>query len=143
MFYGYNRSEKDAPEGCEKFWLDDHTTHRQERDDMILSLDPDAGDVVVVLAKGDLGKGAEAAGIVSAIEAKGASVEVHKPEKMPETRGRPPNFNPTPEQDRKIKRLYKSYQVMSYVLMRATDIMEGFPVKAHHLKRRYGNRWKE
>lgn len=141
MFYGYKRSPKDAPPYCEKVWLDDERTNRQERDDMILALRPAGADVVVVLAESDLGRGRELPAIRAAIEAKGATVSVEAPEQEPERRGRPAKFTPNADQDAKIRRLYRSYQVMSYVLTRATEIMRGFEVKAHHLKRRYGNRW--
>jgi hypothetical protein len=138
MFYGYKRAPKDAPADCEKVWLDDAKTGRQERGDMMLSLSD--GDIVVVLAQSDLGRGAEVKAIVAGIEAAGASLSVGPPEVIPAQRGRPPMFAPDPEQDRKIRALYHSYNVMSYVLDRASAIM-GWPVQAHHLKRRYGNRW--
>jgi len=143
MFYGYKREKKDAPKDCEKIWLDDEKTHRQERDVMLRDVRHGPGDdIVVVLAESDLGRGRELPEIKEALKEAGAIIEVRAPEKPADRRGRPAIFDPDAGQDRKIKRLYFSYLQMSYVLERATEIMGGFEVKVHHLKRRYGNRWK-
>lgn len=138
MFYGHGRAPEDAPPGCDQVWLDDAKSKRQERADMMLSLRD--GDEVVVLARSDLGRGAEVAALEAAITGAGASLAVDAPEVMPRKRGRPARFDPTPEQCAKIKALYHGFNVMSYVLQRASNIA-GMEVKAHHLKRRYGNRW--
>ena len=151
-FYGYKRAEKDAPEGVERKWLDDATTARQERHDMMLAIARDAdrpeGDDVYVLALGDLGHGAEAAAMHDAIKSEGARLHIIKAEAVPETRGRPAMFDPDAAKDKKIRTLYRSYNQMAYVLTRVNAIYnQGLPasdrieVKAHHLKRRYGNRW--
>lgn len=138
IFYGYKRKPDDAPDGCEQVWLDDAKSERQERFDMMLGLRD--GDTVVVLARSDLGRGAETKAIEAAIENTGAKLVIEAPEVMPKPVGAPAKFNPTPEADAKIKALYHGYNVMSYVLRRASDLT-GMEVKAHHLKRRYGNRW--
>lgn len=139
-FYGYKRQPQDAPDGCDETWLDWPGTERQERDDMLLALRP--GDAVVVLAKGDLGTGREIPAMVEAIQEAGAVMEIFTPEKAPPARqGRPPTFDPTPEQDAKIRRLYHSRVVLSHVLKRASEIM-GYEVKRYHLTNKYGARWK-
>ena len=138
IFYGYKRRPDDAPDGCEQVWLDDAKTERQERFDMMLGLRE--GDTVVVLSRSDLGRGAEVKALEAAIEGKGAALVVDAPEVLPKPVGRPARFAPTPEADAKIKALYHGYNVMSYVLRRASELA-GMEVKAHHLKRRYGNRW--
>lgn len=138
IFYGYKRRPDDAPDGCEQVWLDDTKTERQERFDMMLGLRD--GDIVVVLSRSDLGRGAEVKAIEAAIEGKGAALLIDAPEVMPKPVGRPARFSPKPEADAKIKALYHGFNVMSYVLRRASELA-GMEVKAHHLKRRYGNRW--
>lgn len=140
-FYALNRQPHEAPEGVDKVWLDGPTTERQERDDMMDQLR--GGDVVVVLATTDLGHGREIRSMQDAIEAKGATLEVDESWKpTPAPRGRPRTFDPDPTQDRKIKALYRGYQKLSYVLDRASEIM-GWEVQRHHLRRRYGARWKK
>lgn len=138
IFYGYKRRPDDAPDGCDQVWLDDAKSERQERFDMMLGLRD--GDTVVVLARSDLGRGAETKAIEAAIKNTGAKLVIDAPEVMPRPVGAPAKFNPAPEADAKIKALYHGYNVMSYVLRRASDLA-GMDVKAHHLKRRYGNRW--
>lgn len=113
---------------------------------MMLATSRDAdwpeGHDIYVLALGDLGKGVEAKAIREAIEAEGNRLHVVDVEPQPDRRGRPRDFDPDPEQDKKIERLYRSYNAMRYVLDRVEEIMgERFAV--HHLKRRYGNRWKK
>lgn len=138
IFYGYNRRPEDAPEGCDQVWLDDAKSERQERFDMMLGLRD--GDTVVALARSDLGRGAETKAIEAAIQNTGAKLVIDAPEVMPKPVGAPAKFNPSPDADAKIKALYHGYNVMPYVLRRASDLT-GMEVKAHHLKRRYGNRW--
>ena len=138
IFYGYKRKPSDAPDGCEQVWLDDAKSNRQERFDMMLGLRE--GDTVFVLARSDIGRGAEVKAIEGAIKGCGAALVIDAPEVMPKPVGRPARFSPTPEQGAKIKALYHGFNVMAYVLRRASEIA-GMDVKAHHLKRRYGNRW--
>ena len=97
-------------------------------------------DVVVALSRSDLGRGAEVKAIEAAIAGKGATLAIDAPEVMPKPVGAPAKFNPSPDADAKIKTLYHGYNVMRYVLDRASELT-GMEVKAHHLKRRYGNRW--
>lgn len=97
-------------------------------------------DVIVALSRSDLGRGAEVKALEAAIAAKGAKLVIDAPEVMPKPVGRPARFNPSPDADEKIRTLYHGYNVMSYVLFRASALT-GMMVKAHHLKRRYGNRW--
>jgi hypothetical protein len=151
-FYGYKRAEKDAPNDIAEKWLDDATTARQERHDMMLAIardnDRPDGDDVYVLALGDLGHGAEAAAMREAIKSEGARLHIIKADAVPETRGRPAIFDPDDAKDKKIRTLYRSYNQMKYVLARVNAIYNKFlpaseviEIKAHHLKRKYGNRW--
>lgn len=139
VFYGYNRARKDVPDDMDAVYLDDATTGRQERDDM-LSHGLRDGDTLHLFAMSDLGQGAEAKAILTALVDKGftvADVDIGTPV---ETRGRPAQFKPTPQQDEKCKTLYHSYLQMSHILDRIEKIM-GQRFKAHHLKARYGRRW--
>lgn len=138
-FYGYQRSTADAPDGCERVWLDDKTTGRQERDDMIKAVRD--GDTVALIAPGDLGHGRELSGLRALIEGKGVTIVVHEPEMIPAPRGRPRLFQPDHQQDKKIRTLYESALEMHHVLDRAREIMGGWPVQRHHLRARYGKRW--
>ena len=137
-FYGYQRQPKDAPAGVDHVWLDYPETHRQARVDLI-EMGVRAGDTVEVVQIGDLGHGREATAMRAAIEAKGATVSII-PGPPPAPRGRPAIFDPAPEVDRKIERLYRSPAVLSHVIEKASEWM-GWPVKRHHLVRRYGRRW--
>lgn len=145
-FYGYERPARDVPADMDRVCIDGPTTGRQERDDMMLSIAhdddwPDGHDVYVV-SLGDLGRGAEAAGIRRAIEREGNRLHVLDAGPKPDRRGRPRDFDPTPEQDAKIRALYHSFNAMRFVLDRVEQIM-GARYEAHHLKRQYGNRWKQ
>lgn len=57
--------------------------------------------------------------------------------------GRPCDFAPSPDQERKIKRLWHDARnTQKYVLTRASEIV-GMEVKRHHLTHRYGARIKK
>lgn len=146
IFYGYRRKPKDGPSDADRVFIDDETTGRQERQDLVTftkrDVDVPDGDDIYVLAWSDLGRGAEAKHVREALEAEGNRVHLIKQEKPEETRGRPALFTPDDAQDKKIKTLYRSFNAMSYVLDRVEQIM-GQRFEAHHLKRRYGNRWKK
>lgn len=141
VFYGYNRDAKSIPDTMGQVFIDDATTSRQERNDM-LSHGLRPGDVLHVFALSDLGQGAEAKAVLDSLAANGFTPVLVETETPPETRGRPAMFRPKPEQDDKCKTLYRSYLQMSYVLDRVEQIM-GARFQAHHLKARYGRRWKE
>lgn len=139
VFYGYRRARKDVPDDMEKVYLDDVTTGRQERADM-MEYGLRDGDVLHVFQTSDIGQGAEASTILDALHSKGIEVKTVDMGFKVETRGRPAVFKPTPQQDEKCKTLYHSYLQMSHVLDRVEQIM-GQRFKAHHLKARYGRRW--
>ena len=122
--YGYNRIEKEfAHASCDRVWIDGQHTERQERSTM-LGMGLRKGDTLVLLARGEL------------------TVDVCPPEKdQPKPRGRPKKFDPTPEQDEEIRRLWADpvMYTRAYVIMRATEIT-GAPVDRNALYHRYGKR---
>lgn len=138
-FYGYGRRPEDAPEGCDQTWIDAKGSDRQERADLLLAVR--SGDVVTVLARGDLGRGAEVPAIEKAILGRGATLDVREPPKAPpKPPGPRPQFQPDPETDAKIRKLWHSHNVKRYVLQRAQELA-GWPVSWDQLRRRYGRRW--
>lgn len=101
------------------------------------------GDTLVLLKRGDLGAGGEIAMLEKHLADNDIDMEVSSKEAPPRgTPGRKPNFDPSPEQDRKIKRLWHDPRnTQKYVLDRASEVM-GQEVKRHHLTHRYGARVK-
>lgn len=141
IFYGYERSDKVPQElGIKRAYIDTHQTRRSERADMFATGVRD-GVTVVVLSESDLGRGAEIAQMRDQIAKAGASIRVESGTAAdPKPAGRPKLFDPTPDQDKQIKALYRDYFTMSHVLSRASDIV-GHEVKRHQLVHRYGKRW--
>lgn len=136
-----NRNPEDAPEGCERVFLDDDTTNGIGRADLLAFLEGNEDDEVVVLDRADLGRGRAIRAMEDALQERSARLVVHATEKpAPASRGRPRRFDPAPDQCERIRTWYHSGLVMRYVLEQASKEM-GWPVKPHHLKRRYGNRW--
>lgn len=139
--YGFKRTSPDFTRAqVDRLYIDTPDTDRAERADMLM-LGLRRGDVLVLLAPGDLGRGAELPPLRRLLEERGVTVEVLPAEEPTRPRGRPTGFDPTPEQDEKIKRLW--YQIgvyqMKHVLQRAEEIY-GAPVSRNQLDRRYGPR---
>ena len=73
----------------------------------MLQLGLRAGDTLVLLAKGDLGRGGELAMIRSSLKESGIAVEVAEHEAPPaKQRGRAPAFSPNEDQDKTLKKLW-------------------------------------
>ena len=99
------------------------------------------GVTVVVLAESDLGRGAEIAQMRDQITKAGASIRVANGVTAdPKPAGRPKLFDPTPDQDKRIRALYHDFFTMGHVKARAKEIM-GHTVERHQLVHRYGKRW--
>ena len=141
IFYGYERSDKVPRElGIKRAYIDTPQTRRSERADMFAGGIRD-GVTVVVLAESDLGRGAEIAHMRDQITKAGASIRVESGTTAdPKPVGRPSLFDPTPDQDKRIKALYRDYFTMGHVINRAEEIM-GHKVKRYQLVHRYGKRW--
>lgn len=98
--YGCKRDDL-RPLGARKLYLDDASTRRVHRADLINDIRP--GDVVRVLRFTDLG-GPQWKRWRDAIEAKGGTVEEHPPAKR--ARGRPRHWTLTDDQDAAVRRAW-------------------------------------
>lgn len=138
--YGYNRSPRDfAPYECERLFLDDAATNRQERVDLMQCLRD--GDTLILLSKGDLGRGHEIAKLLADLEAVSVVLQIiQAPPAKPQ--GRPRKFAPTDEQAKRLESLWRSSLPLSHVLVRAQEIT-GQNVKRHQMIYRFGSRWKK
>ena len=141
--YGYNRSPRDfAPYECDRLFLDDAATGRQERIDLMDCLDkPGERDTLVLLAKGDLGRGHELAKLLVDLDAANVTLEIIQAP-PPKPMGRSRKFELTAKQAKRLERLWRSSLPLSHVLVRAKDITD-FDVEKHHLIYRFGPRWKK
>ena len=141
--YGFRRTPADFTDAnVERVYIDHPGTDREERSDM-LRFALREGDTLVLLRRGDLGAGGEIPMIEQHLTDNEITLEISEAP-APES-GKPgpkPKFDPSPEQDRKIKRLWHDPRnTQKYVLDRAAEIM-GFEVKRHHLTHRYKARMK-
>lgn len=138
LAYGYKRQSQDMADlGAGKRVYIDHAPTRKERAAMIGDLRP--GDVVRVLYLRDLGGSPVADRKYKAIiEARGATVEEHRPVKPPAVMGRPRQFNPTPEQDEAIRAVW--LDEARSLADRCQGVMDvyGSKVARFSLYRRYG-----
>lgn len=139
--YGYRRTEKALRDaGAERVWID-LSKERTERADMV-SAGLRAGDTLVLLSIRDLGGSAKADAMWKEnIEAMGVTVEVCEPVDEQEARpvGRPKKFDPTPEQDDQIRKLWLCWHYTeAYKVRRVAEIM-GHEVKRGVLFHRYGS----
>lgn len=139
--YGFNRSSGDFVRArIDRLYIDTRDTERAERSDM-LRVGIRSGDTLVLLAKGDLGRGAELPPIRRRLAERGVSIEVYKDDTERRAPGRPADFNPSPTQDKRIRSLWYDVGVytLKHVIQRATEIY-GSPVSRNQLDRRYGPR---
>jgi len=136
--YGYDRAEKDfAHVNVDRVYLDFSGSGRVERGQLLAPGVLRPGDTVVLLDARDLGAKA-----TKAVEAAGLSIEVCDPPPQPARVGKPPKFDPDPEQDAKIRALWLNPgYTLQYIKDRAAEIM-GEPVERHQLVYRYKNRHK-
>lgn len=142
--YGFGCTPSDfSGVNVEKVYIDHPGTDREERSDM-LRYALREGDTLVLLRRGHLGAGGEIPMLEQHCQQHGIEIEVADvPEPERGTPGRKPAFAPSPDQDRKIKRLWHDARnTQKYVLARASEIV-GMEVKRHHLTHRYGARIKK
>ena len=138
--YGFNRASADfAKAKVEDLYIDTRDTDRGERADMLISGRLRRGDTLVLLAPGDLGRGAELRPLRILLAERGVTVEVQIEDSRP--RGRPNEFEPDPDQNKRIRKLW--YAIGVYQLkhvMRRVEQIYGGPVSRNQLDRRYGPR---
>ena len=139
--YAYRRTEaalRDA--GAEKVFID-ISPQRTERNDL-LAYGLRTGDELVLLSIRDLGGSAKAdAAMKARIEAMGVTVTVvQMPDDKPAGKlGRPKGYDPTPEQDEQIRKVWLCWHYTeAYKLRRAAEIY-GSPVGRGVLFNRYGS----
>lgn len=135
--YGYRRSDKDfEPWDCDRVFIDVPATERAARRDLFLCLQP--GDTVFMLKRGDLGHGVELKNLRQMLTDNGITLE-YAPD-APVTRGRPAVFEPSPEDDRYIRALWKDQTVSPGYVLRIAREKTDANVQRHHLIYRYGKR---
>jgi len=155
--YGHNRDPKDfahVPYDEARLFID-HNGTRDHLDELINRGGTRKGDVVYVLAVGDLGKGVAARKAVALIEDKGVSVVVCEPPegsnpKPSVPRGRPafrPDLfvdpdNPDFDLDATLREMWGNpiRYTQKYVLSYASEKM-GKAITRNQMNHRYGNRY--
>lgn len=149
--YGYKRREADfAHVAYDDIYLDGPKTERVERRRMIRErMRRGHGDVVVLIAPGDLGSGNGLALIKAEIEKLGATIEVAEPA-VAETgkRGRKPACDLTDEQAERFGALWRDPAVDGgYIVTKACQEAGADPkdqrvrrMMRSRLVRRFGNR---
>ena len=97
------------------------------------------GDTLVLLAKGDLGRGREITAVRRALSGRGVEIEIVGLGGPPNPRGRP-GFSPSEEHDRELHRLWMKPALYTpgYVIQAAED--RGHNVTRQQLYYRYGSR---
>lgn len=145
--YGYMRREADFAHldvDKEKLFIDGENTERLERAAMLNGgLRP--GDVLVLLARGDLGPGKKANEIAQLVADLGATIEINE---VIRPRGRPgpkPKWEPT--DDARFRRLWKDRTLDGPYVIRLACEDAGVPATEENrelfrgrLNRRYGTR---
>lgn len=139
--YLYNLpSDTAAPWRCEKVFLDLPKTHRAERTALVDKGGLQAGDVLVICAKSQLGHGQESAMMQRKIGALGVTIEV-RPVSKRVIKKRTGWLVPTDEQRQRICPLWASSEPAAFVIERACDIM-GVTVDRNWINRHCGPRTK-
>lgn len=120
--YGFERSEKEFKDAkIDKLYLDYRGTDRIERGDAIGSAGR-PGDVLVLISKGDLGRGAEVKMLEAQIRQRGMTIEIIGEETAEKkSPGRPPTFEATAAQGAKLKKLWRGPWGASYVYLRLIE----------------------
>lgn len=139
--YLYNLpSDTAAPWRCEKVFLDLPNMQRAERTALIDKGGLQAGDVLVISAKSQLGHGQESAMMRRKIEALGVTIEILP---VPKTvvKKRAGWLVPDEDQRRRICPLWASSEPAAFVIARASEIM-GEAVDRNWINRHCGPRTK-
>ena len=130
--YGLNRREKSfAGANIEpgKYFIDTDRTGQAEREAMLLCILE--GDVVVVMSKADLGRGAGQVSIIKQIEAAGATVEVLEAAKdapLPLSES-----GITGEQEEEICRIWRNRALSEATRLSRIEAYMGKPMGKHQV----------
>lgn len=103
---------------------------------MFLALRP--GDTVFMFRKGDLGYGKELQQFRIILSDYQVGIE-YPPEKA-DGRGRPAKFEPSPDDDKYLRIMWKDQTFSQAYVLRAAAERTGVDVKRHQLIYRYGKR---
>lgn len=126
--------------GAERTLADYPATNRSERTAMLALGGLRKGDVLLLRAMSDLGRGAEVATMQAHVERIGATIEVVPVKgEAPKVKGRKPRLEPTEDQKGALCGLWWSPQPADHVLQRAAEIM-GAEVDRHQMRRWCGRR---
>lgn len=139
--YGFGRTERDFGRAkVDRVYLDTAFSERTERADM-LRLGLRRGDVLVLLRPGDLGHGKDLINVRQMLADMGVKIEIGQGLEDKRPPGRPRAFEPSPEQDERIKGMWyaQGIYLTRGVEQRASEIM-GHPVTRNQLDHRYGPR---
>lgn len=140
--YLYNRPAKLADDwSADRVFADTPDTRRVERADMIEHGLRD-GDVLLLAARGDLGRGREVPALIERIEAHGVAIQIMGEPETPKKPGRNPKLDLTQDQEAQICRLWRSGLEQSYVLRRAAEIAGVDVVTRNQMNRACGHRHK-
>lgn len=137
--YGINRTIAELEKaGAERCYIDHDGSRRTERNQLFADLRK--GDTVILLARGDLGRGRETERLEALIADAGATVEAKEPpdgaRKPP---GPKPRFNPTPEEHRRVQHYWQGHLSRPEARRQIEKIM-GMPVSDSQLNRHIGPR---
>lgn len=139
--YGYEcEPEALRKAGAERCWIDHAKSGRAERARLFGPHGLRSGDVLLLLDRGDLGKGKEIRRFEDMASRIGATMEIA--EAAPKTRlrpGRKPGFDPTPEQLKRCRHWWQGPFRRADALREIAQIM-GRPVSPDQLNRRVGLR---
>jgi hypothetical protein len=137
--YGINRTIAELEKaGAERCYIDHDGSRRTERNQLFADLRK--GDVVILLARGDLGRGREIERLEALIADAGAKVEAKEPpEGARKPPGPKPKFNPTPEEHRRVQHYWQGHLSRPEARRQIEKIM-GMPVSDSQLNRHIGPR---
>lgn len=139
--YGFEREpEALRKAGAERCWIDHAHSGRAERARLFGPHGLRNGDVLVLLDRGDLGKGKEIARFEAMAQAFGVTVEIAETAAKDRLKpGRKPGFDPTPDQVERCRHWWQGPFRRADALREIEHIM-GRPVSPDQLNRRVGLR---
>lgn len=135
--YGFNRPDKQfAQYECDRVFIDTPKTEREERRALFLCLRN--GDTLFMLKPGDLGYGKELQQLRKMLS--DSDVAIEYPPVPPDGRGRPSKFDPSPEDDKYLRIMWKDQTFSQAYCLRAASERMGVDVKRHQMIYRYQKR---
>ena len=122
--YGYERKQSDfAAAKVSQVFIDDRGSERLERTDMFI-FGLRGGDTLVLLARGDLGRGGELPGIYALLRERGVKMEVFS-NKEPGKAGRPPGIVWPDGEEAKHRKMWHSTKYHGPYVIRSACTVTG------------------